>query len=195
MSTITNTALLMGLQDRDDPAWSTFYSRYQPVLVAFGRRMGLRHSDAQDAAQEALIAFADSYRKGQYDRTKGRLRTWLFSIASNKVRDVQRRNGRDAVFVDVPEKTHFMGVVPGDNEMSRIWETEWQKALTDACMEEVARHVEPKTFQAFELFVVREWSAEKVAEHLGLSRNAVFKAKRRVLTRMRATYQRMKSTW
>ena len=67
LSTITNTALLMGLQARDDPAWTTFYSRYQPVLVAFGKRLGLRESDAQDAAQEALLAFADGFRKGQYD--------------------------------------------------------------------------------------------------------------------------------
>lgn len=192
---MTNTALLMGLRTRDDPAWTTFYSRYQPVLVAFARRLGLRESDAQDAAQEALLAFADGYRKGQYDREKGRLRTWLFSIASHKVRDIQRRNGREAVFVDLPEKTHFFGHVPGDDEMSRIWETEWQRALTDACMEEVARHVEPQTFQAFELFVMQEWPAEKVADYLGVTSNAVFKAKRRVLTRMRKAYQRMKGTW
>jgi len=62
-------------------------------------------------------------------------------------------------------------------------------------MENVCRHMEVSTIQAFELFVLKEWPADKVASHLGISQNAVFKAKRRVLSRMRETYKYLEANW
>ena len=38
-------------------------------------------------------------------------------------------------------------------------------------------------------------SAEKVGEHLSISANAVFKAKRRVLTRIREVYEYLQTNW
>ena len=82
----TSTNLLIGLGDlSNDKVWSTFCSRYQAVIMSFARRAGLSEQDAQDAAQDTLLAFADSYRRGKYNRDKGHLRTWLFSIAMHKI--------------------------------------------------------------------------------------------------------------
>ena len=78
MLSTTNTSLLAGLRDRsNDACWSEFFGRYQPLLVGFGHKLGLSETDAQDAAQETLMAFVSTYREGGYDRQKGRLRTWL----------------------------------------------------------------------------------------------------------------------
>ncbi len=196
MSTITHTALLVGLQaSSNDEAWSDFFARYQPLLVSVGRRLGLSDQDAQDAAQESLISFADGYRKGKYDRTKGRLRTWLFGIAIKKIRDVQRRNGKNFVVVEPLDKTRVLNSLPDDHSISEVWESEWERRLLQVCMENVCRHMEVATVKAFELFVLKEWPAEKVASHLGVSRNAVFKAKRRVLSRMRETYKYLQANW
>lgn len=196
MSTITHTALLVGLQtSSNDEVWSEFYGRYQPLLMSVGRRLGLSEQDAQDAAQEALLAFAEGYRKGNYDRSKGRLRTWLFGIAINKIRDIQRRNGKQYVVVEPVDKTRVLNAMADEHSISEIWEFEWERRLLQVCMENVCRHMELPTVQAFELFVLREWPAEKVASHLGVSRNAVFKAKRRVLSRMRETYKYLQANW
>lgn len=196
MSTVTHTALLVGLQAaQNDEVWSDFYARYQPLVVAVGRRLGLTEQDALDAAQETLLAFAEGYRKGGYDRSKGRLRNWLFGIAMRKIRDTQRRNGRGLTVVEPPDKTWVLNGVPDDHSLSEVWESEWQKRMLEACLENICRHMEMSTIQAFELFVLRQWPADKVAAHLGISRNAVFKAKRRVLSRMRETYKHLQTNW
>ena len=189
MSTLTRTSLLAGLQTSpNDPAWSDLYTRYQPMIIAVGRRLGLREDDAADAAQEALLAFAQGYREGKYDRTRGRLRTWLFSIAIRKIRDVQRRSGRSGQ-VEPSDKSSVLSGLADDHSLSEVWQSEWEKRTLELCMENICRHMEITTVQAFELFVLKEWPAEQVASHLGISRNAVFKAKRRVLSRMRETYK------
>lgn len=196
VSTITHTALLVGLQAPcNDEVWSDFCARYQPLLISVGRRLGLSEQDAQDAAQDTLLAFAEGYRKGHYDRSKGRLRTWLFGIAVKKIRDVQRRNGRNFVVVEPVDKTSILNGLADEHSVSQVWESEWEKRVFQACLENVCRHMEVSTVQAFELFVLKEWPADKVAAHLGLSRNAVFKAKRRVLSRMRETYKYLQANW
>ncbi len=191
-TTATNTDLLLALQDQaNDQAWSSFYARYRPVLVAFGRRLGLSDQDAQDAAQESLFAFAQAYRKGDYARGRGRLRHWLFSITSHKVRDLQRRLCRQPMTVDPQTGTGIIEAVPDDHQLSSVWEAQWHKAVLDACLKEVSRHVEPATLQAFKLLVLDGLHVDEVAAQLNMTRNAVFKAQRRVLTRLREEYERI----
>src|SRR5437667_117488 len=142
MLSTTNTSLLAGLRDRsNDACWSEFFGRYQPLLVGFGHKLGLSETDAQDAAQETLMAFVSTYREGGYDRQKGRLRTWLMGIASHKIRDLQRKRGREVVVADNPESTAFLNKVPDEQEISRVWDAEWQQAIVRKCIEEVRQQV------------------------------------------------------
>ena len=49
----------------------------------------------------------------------------------------------------------------------------------------VRREIEEQTYQAFELFAVEELPAAEVAERLGITPNAVYGAKRRVMERLK----------
>jgi len=68
-----------------DAIWREFPGRYQPVLVAFARRFGLTHDQAEDAPQGALLRFVEEYRAGRYERSRGRLRSWIFTIARARI--------------------------------------------------------------------------------------------------------------
>jgi RNA polymerase sigma-70 factor (ECF subfamily) len=191
----TNTYLLTGLKDgANERVWSEFCARHRPVLITFGRRLGLSAEDAQDAAQDALLAFADAYRRGQYARDKGRLRTWLYAIARNQIYQLQRSGERQAA-VNPDDKTRLLEEVPEPGDSASIWEEVWRKGLIQSCLEEARRHFGEETLQAFTLFVLREQSADEVAASLGISRNAVFKAKRRVLSHMRDAYRMLDADW
>lgn len=191
----TNTYLLMGLKDQgNDRVWAEFCARYRPVIVAFARHLGLSDDEAQDAAQDTLIAFADAYRRGQYDREKGRLRTWLHAIARNQIHYRQRRAGRHRS-IQSEDKTQLLEAIPDTEDFTSIWEGEWQKALVTACLKHVSRYLEQTTMQAFDLFVLQELPADQVAARLGITRNAVFKAKRRVLSHLREAYRCLESFW
>jgi len=190
MKTITNTSLLNGLKDpNNNRIWSEFFERYQPMLMAFAKRLGLNEHDAQDAAQETLMNFVNAYREGGYDREKGRLRTWLFGIAAHKIRDIQRKRGKQLVIVDNSHTTRFLNKVPDDHSMSEIWEAEWARAILGQAMKEVRQQVKPQTMEAFELFAIKGLPAEQVAKQLGMTENAVWIAKNRVLSRLRNTQE------
>ena len=128
MISATNTALLIGLKDPGNgQVWEQFFTRYQPLLISFARRLGLNQTDAEDAAQEALIAFATCYQEGKYDREKGRLRTWLSAITRNKVRNIQERRARECPVGERASITAMIEQIADEASMSELWEAEWSR--------------------------------------------------------------------
>ena len=193
MITATNTCLLVGLRDlRNEQVWQEFSNRYSPVLINFGRRLGLSEQDAEDAAQETLISFSNAYRDGQYDPAKGRLRTWLLGIAGNRVRDLHRRRDKKA---KAGASTQVFDNLADDHSMSEAWEDEWRQAVLKACITELRQQVEPVTLEAFELYALKGVEADEVAKRLGISRNAVFLAKSRLIARLRDMQTQMEEIW
>src|SRR5436305_1544249 len=82
MTWLTTATVLEKLRDfANRDAWDRFSERFRRPVVSFARGMGLAQSDAEDVAQETLMAFAKAYREGQYDPAKGRLSKFLFGIA------------------------------------------------------------------------------------------------------------------
>ena len=98
MEWITTSTILVSLGDYSNrAAWERFTDRCRPPVLRFVRGMGLSEVDAEDAAQGTLLAFAEGFRKGQYDRSKGRLSSWLFGIAFRQALNKRRSLVRRAV--------------------------------------------------------------------------------------------------
>ena len=90
----TTTQILEELQQTSgDLAWDQFCDHFQPIVVGFGRKLGLSAADAQDAAQETMISFLSALRQGQYDRTKGKLSSWLLGIAKRVILNLSNSPG------------------------------------------------------------------------------------------------------
>lgn len=157
-------------------------------------RLGLSEADAEDATQETFIAFARAYQEGRYSEERGRLRSWLFGIVQNKVRDIQRRHARDPARPGTDNEESMDGAVDEGN-LSAIWEDEWKQAVIRTCLELVRRDVTEKTFSAFEEITLRERSLDETTQILGMSRAAAAKANQRVLSRMRELHKLVESEW
>jgi RNA polymerase sigma-70 factor (ECF subfamily) len=185
-ATATNTALLQGLREPGDGApWTEFVERYRPLLVAFGRRAGLQVQDAEDLAQEVLIAFAAAYRAGRYDRDRGRLRAWLFGIARTLLANARRRRGISGAWRADAGAGRLEEIAADGSRLEELWEEEWRGAVLAQCLREVSLEVQPVTLAAFRSFALAGRPAAEVAAELGLTENAVYGAKRRVLERVR----------
>lgn len=197
LTTATSTSLLEGLRRTgDDQAWRQFCMRYEPALLSMVRRAGLREADARDVVQETLLAFLESFRGGRYNRDRGRLRSWLKGILLNKIKEARRRLARQEVQVaDKTDATRFMNGISDEQELTDVFEEEWERQVIAECLREVRRQVDAPTFQAFELYAMENWPPEKVAKHLGISRNAVYISKSRVLTRLRGLQKEMPEIW
>lgn len=193
---VTSTTLLQGLRCSENRSvWQSFADRYYPLIWRFARRLGLSPADAEDAAQETLLAFTRAYQAGDYDRDKGRLHDWLFGIARRQVSSVRRRLGRE---VQLPAQTDGTGPIeriPDNDTQAQLWDEEWQKAVLYQCLCEVRSALEPRTVEAFELFAWKGLPAAEVGAQLGMSPNAVFLAKHKVLKRIRELVPLMTDTW
>lgn len=181
---VTTTTLLDGLRDpKNAGAWGGFVTRYRPVVVGYARKFGLGAADAEDVAQAVLTEFVRGYAAGGYDRGRGRLRGWLFGIARNQVQALRRKRaieaGRvagDGGLVDEAAET--------DAAMEQAWEHEWNQHVLRRCLVLLRESVTPQTLDAFVMFVLEGQPAEVVGARLGMTANAVFGAKRRVLERV-----------
>ncbi len=195
---MTSAVILRGLQDRDsDGAWRAFCERYELMLLNLVRRAGIRDQDAFDVVQETLAAFVSSFREGKYDEARGRLRAWLKGIAINKIREARRRLGRqERQVADNPGSTAFMDRVPDDdNELENAFEEEWEQAVLAAGIRQVRTEVESQTFVAFKRYAIDGQTADAVAEELGISRDAVYVCKSRVLSRLQHWRTAFRESW
>ncbi len=197
LKTTTCTELLRGLRTvSNQEVWRQFVDRYQPMIERYGMRYGLSAADAQDASQQTLISFCESYQDGKYDVDKGRLRVWLFGIARNQIRNLNRRQQRkERQVADESGHTGFFNQLPDDDELERVWDEEWRDSVIRQCLEEVRDSVDAKSIEAFELFAWRGLDAEEVGRRLGMTPNAVFIAKHRILKRIRALQSKMEDIW
>lgn len=185
----TTETVLQRLRDFDNrEAWEQFADRFRRPVVSFARSMGLGPADAEDAAQETLIAFAEAYRDGRYDPSKGRLSRFLFGIAYRQALRARRQAGGprmgDAARVGQAE-THFWSQVPDEQTASGVWDGEWERILLERCLEQVRGEFEPQSFRAFELTVREERPPAEAAEALGVPLKTVYNAKHRILKRIR----------
>jgi RNA polymerase sigma-70 factor (ECF subfamily) len=188
MTWITTASVLANLRDYENrDAWSSFADRFRQPVVSFARTMGLAPMDAEDVAQETLLAFAQAFREERYDPAKGRLSRFLFGIAyrqSLKFRRVAGHPGPAGVNI-AHGGTEFWSEIPDEETASGIWDTEWEQQLLDRCMTQAKAEFEPETFRAFELSVRDERPPADVASMLGITIKSVYNAKHRVLKRIR----------
>jgi len=179
----TTSTLLCALHDADNrAAWSRLVGRFQRPIVRLARAAGVPENDADDVAQQTMIAFADAYRRGRYDRAKGRLAAWLFGIAHNHILKWREREARRAGRGAVIRDTDFWS---GIADPRAALESEWESALWAECIASVRPEFEPATLRAFELVVRDGKTAAEAAQALGTSIKSVYNAKHRVLKRLR----------
>ncbi|MCA3010317.1 MAG: RNA polymerase sigma factor [Phycisphaerales bacterium] len=180
----TTSWILDQMVDGDDAAWRQFVERFREPLRRLARRTGLDDGEAEDAAQQTLLVFQDGLRRGTYDRDRGRLSAWLFGIARNEIRRASQRSRRRTALGLAGGEPWPSEAEAADAE--RDWHRDWQEQVLALAMARVRREVQPNTWAAFERVQLHGEEPATVAAALGISRNAVFVAKHRVLSRLRA---------
>ena len=178
----TTSTVLEKLRDYDErTAWDLLGRHFRGTLVQFASRMGLSPTDSQDAAQEALIAFAEAYRD------KGRLKSWLFGIAKRQCLKARERTakGRERSQSDLSEDDADMNELAVEQDaLAGVWEEEWKRMVYSRSLEQVRTEVTPETFEMFQQVVFHGKSNDEVAESFGVDRNKVYDAKYRVTRRL-----------
>lgn len=186
MSWITTTHLLEDLKSSNDSkAWESFRNHFYPVIVNFSKQLGLDSNYADDLAQETMLAFMQALRKGGYCKDKGKLSSWVFGIARRVMLNYRRRLPKEHIIADQTSGTSFWNMIEDDKAIQNTWEDQWRRVILQQCMSQCRKEFDHKVFEAFVLYGIEGVEIKEVCDKLDMSRNAVYIAKSRILSRLR----------
>ncbi|HMO60541.1 MAG TPA: sigma-70 family RNA polymerase sigma factor [Ferruginibacter sp.] len=83
--------LVLLLQQKDQAAFSYLYDNYAAALNGVIFRLTEDYSLAEDILQEAFVKIWNNF--ASYDKTKGRLFTWMLNLTKNLTIDTLRSKG------------------------------------------------------------------------------------------------------
>lgn len=183
----TSASLLERLQaDPRSPAWQQMTDIYQPLIRSWLHRQDVLYSDADDLVQEVLAVVVRRLPDFEHNQRIGAFRTWLRTITVNVVRDHWRSKKHRPTAPGGSDLKEFLNQLEDpESGLSHAWNQEHDRHVTHRLLEMLKGDFEPKTWQAFTRLALDGASAADVAQELGLSTNAVFIAKSRVLARLR----------
>lgn len=163
----------------DEAAWGRFVELYGPLLLAWARRCGEKEHDAADLVQEVFVTLVQALPSFQYD-ARASFHRWLRTILLNKVRDRQRRRlkaskalGQRGLEDDVPDVAE------------QLSEEEYRREVATRALELMQAEFGATTWKACWETIVHDRPVPEVARELGMTENAVYIARCRVLRRLR----------
>jgi RNA polymerase sigma-70 factor (ECF subfamily) len=177
----TPATLLQRLrQPGDADAWRQFVHLYTPLFYQWTRRLGLQSADAADLVQEVFLKLCRALPHFQYDRRRS-FRAWLFTVLRNQWQEWCRR----PVPVPTGDVEETQDERAQDNGAGAIEEEEYRAHLRGRALRLIQSEFSSSTWQAFWATVVDGRPAVEVAAEVGLTPNAVYLARGRVLRRLR----------
>jgi RNA polymerase sigma-70 factor (ECF subfamily) len=175
--------LLDRVRANEPDAWQRFVRLYSPLVYSWAKKCGLPNQDAADVLQEVFHSVARNVSRFRADPS-GSFRGWLWAITRNKVND-HFRAGETAP-VGGSEMQHKMQEIPEQEPESWSREGECSRiGLVNRAAELIRDDFEPHTWQAFWRLTVENHTARDIAADLGMTPDAVYQAKARVLRRLK----------
>jgi RNA polymerase sigma-70 factor (ECF subfamily) len=175
----TPPSLLQRLRESPEQAtWEKFVDMYTPLLVAWSRRLGLTEHDVADLVQDIFTILVEQLPRFRYDDQKS-FRAWLKTVLQNRWRRLSQKRA-----AEMPAGSHI-DELPNPGGWYELEEEEYRRYLVRRALELMQTDFEPATWRACWEFVVNDRPAADVAKQLGITVNAVYLAKGRVLRALR----------
>ena len=185
----TRASLLSRLKDwKDETSWKDFFDTYWKLIYNAAIKAGLSDAEAQDAVQETVISVFKTIPDFQYKAAGGSFKSWLLQLTAWRIGDQFRNRQRNIQpakrLADSTARTATEDGVPdpAGSGLEAIWDEEWEQNLMNAATDRVKRAVDPKQYQIFDLYVLKNWPARKVANTLKVNLGRVYLAKHRIGT-------------
>jgi RNA polymerase sigma-70 factor (ECF subfamily) len=187
MSSETSASLLDRVRDRGDAAsWQTLVEIYTPMIRGWLKRHSGLDQDSDDVIQDVLAVVVRRIPEFRREPRVGAFRAWLRAITVNCLRETWKARQRRPGVAANPRVAELLDQLEDPNSgLSQAWNQEHDQHVTQRLLEIIRSEFTEKTWLAFQRFALQGEAAEVVATDLGLTPNAVFIAKSRVLTALR----------
>jgi RNA polymerase sigma factor (sigma-70 family) len=170
----------------DEAAWKRLVDLYTPLIHQWLRRYDVQPQDVDDLTQEVLRTVHRELPRFEHNRHLGAFRSWLRTIAANRIRAFWKKRRTQAVgMADSEADRRLAELEDPASGLSHLWDQEHDRYVLRRLLELVEPEFAPSTWQAFQRLAVDGRPAAEVAAELGTTVNAVLLAKSRVLRRLR----------
>lgn len=182
--------MLERVKANDPRAWERLVALYNPVFYHCCRQDGLAPEDAEDVVQEIFIAVARHLAGFRRDRPGDSFRSWLWTIMRSKIADHFRRRRDNPKARGGTTAQRAIGDFPDPLQASASGTdaSTANRILSRRALELVQADFEKRTWQMFWRMVVDNLSAAHVAAEFGVTIHAVYKARSRVLAKLREQF-------
>jgi len=194
----TRATLIQRLKNwQDQASWQDFFDTYWKLIFTVAIHAGLTEAEAQDVVQETMLSVARHMPSFTYNRVQGSFKTWLLNMTRWRIRDqIRRRESlaeRRIFCEETATGTRMVDKVadPSTEDLDAVWEAQWEQNLLEAAIANIKRSVDPQKYQIFDLYVKKEWAAEKVAEAFGITVTQVYLAKHRISKMIKEEVKRL----
>jgi RNA polymerase sigma-70 factor (ECF subfamily) len=175
----TPVSLLARVSRQTSPDdWARFVDLFAPLLDGWAHALGLQDADAADLVQDVFVTLVRRLPDFEYDPRQS-FRAWLWTVLHNAWRDRLRRRTANLV---APEDLDRLAEPDG---LPAFVEADYRRYIVGRAVQVMRADFEPATWRAFWEQVVEGRTGADVAERVGLSVNAVYLARVRVLSRLR----------
>ena len=184
----TRSSVLRAVANTEnEAAWQRLFDLYAGFIFSIARSKGLKPEDADDIVQVVFTDLARNLPTFQYDRSKGRFRSYLAGLVHWRVTDRLKAGKRDMELMASFEE-ESKATAAGDTAFE---EREWQAAAMEEALRRIKPDVRPEHYAAFVASTVEGQDTETVMRLYGLSRDNLYQIRKRLTAKLRETVEQV----
>ena len=179
----TRSSVIRAVADpENEAAWQRLFDLYAGFVFSIARSKGLNDADADDIVQTVFADLARNLPTFEYDRAKGRFRSYLSGLVHWRVNDRLRSGKRDAEL-----KSAFWDEAKSAStaEDEDFEEREWQQAALEEALRRIKPEVRPEHYAAFVASAVEGQDTDVVTKLYGISRDSLYQIRKRLTVKLR----------
>ena len=174
----TRASLLIRVRDPTDQlAWDEFVQIYRPALLRLARQKGMQDADADDVAQQILVAVAGAVEQREHDSTRAKFRTWLHRVARNAILNALTRGKPDRASGDSGLRALLDQHESPSGPDSDLLRLEHQREAFRWAARQVREEFQQATWEAFWQTAIEGRAVEAVAKELAKNPGSVYAAR------------------
>ena len=183
----TRSSVIRAVADTEnEAAWQRLFDLYAGFVFSIARSKGLKEEDADDVVQIVFSDLARNLPTFQYDRAKGKFRSYLTGLVHWRVKDKLKAGKRDAAAYG-EEAKFWEEAKAAETDDGGFSEREWQAAALEEALRRIKVDVRPEHYAAFVASAVEGQDTETVMNLYGLSRDNLYQIRARLTAKLRET--------